>query len=147
MAEKKKKAGRPSHKPTEEQRETVRRMRCLGAATPFIADFLGINRDTLNKHYKEELAEDDAVMAKIAKNIKHCAMNLDPSDPNRVSADLAKFVMATQGNKNGANWTGKVDITSSDGSMSPQGLTFDASKLSNGALEEVLNAANKFEQR
>ncbi len=56
----KNKGGRPSHKKTEERARMVQEAAGYGMIHEHIADMLGIDSDTLRKHYKEELAEGKA---------------------------------------------------------------------------------------
>jgi hypothetical protein len=53
MAEK----GRPSHKPTKDTQEQVKRLSALGCPHEDIATRLKISADTLVKYYKDELDE------------------------------------------------------------------------------------------
>jgi len=53
MAEK----GRPSHKPTQSDKDTVKRLSALGCPHEDIAIRLKISSDTLVKYYKDELDE------------------------------------------------------------------------------------------
>ena len=48
-------AGRPQHQPTAELRAKVTAMAVAGCSQQLISDIIGINRDTLRKHYREEL--------------------------------------------------------------------------------------------
>lgn len=52
---KQKRAGRPSHKPTEEQRKHVQGMVAIGVTLRQIAPILGIDRNTLSKYYRYEI--------------------------------------------------------------------------------------------
>lgn len=47
--------GRPSFKPREEDRRFVTRMSAVGMSHEEIATVIGINRDTLTKHFREEI--------------------------------------------------------------------------------------------
>ena len=49
--------GRPAHKPTQEARDTAKRLSALGVPHEDIASRLKISADTLVKYYKEELDE------------------------------------------------------------------------------------------
>jgi len=53
----KKKTGRPSHKPTEQTRQTVRDLSAFGITHEHIARRLGITHETLVKHYKDDLED------------------------------------------------------------------------------------------
>lgn len=52
----KRKRGRPAYKPTAAQRRSVEQMRACGEASATIARALGIDIDTLNKHFADEIA-------------------------------------------------------------------------------------------
>lgn len=49
--------GRPSHKPTQSDKDTVKRLSALGCPHEDIAIRLKISSDTLVKYYKDELDE------------------------------------------------------------------------------------------
>jgi DNA-binding XRE family transcriptional regulator len=59
--------GRPSFKPRDEDRRFVKQMSALGLTHEEIATVIGINRDTLAKHFREEIdngrLESNAVVA------------------------------------------------------------------------------------
>lgn len=55
MAAKRKKMGRPPFKPTRKMRTSVERMCAVGDSQDTIARALGIDRNTLAKHFHEEL--------------------------------------------------------------------------------------------
>ena len=58
-------AGRPSFRPSVEQRQTVEEMKFCGKSDAAIARAIGINVDTLRKHLRDEL--DDAVERRAAR--------------------------------------------------------------------------------
>lgn len=47
--------GRPAHIPTEQNRKLVERMAAVGITHNDISRILGINKETLEKHYREEI--------------------------------------------------------------------------------------------
>ena len=51
------KMGRPAHEPTQEQKDTAKRLSALGVPHEDIAKRLKISADTLVKYYHEELDE------------------------------------------------------------------------------------------
>ena len=53
-------AGRPSYRPSIEQRQTVEEMKFCGEAEDVIARAVGIDVDTLRKHFEAELADGHA---------------------------------------------------------------------------------------
>lgn len=54
------KPGRPEYRPTVEQRRTVEEMKFCGESDNTIARALGIDPDTLRKHFADELADGHA---------------------------------------------------------------------------------------
>lgn len=70
--------GRPAHKPTDEQRKTVSLMVAAGITHEDIANCIGIDSDTMRKHYKEEMTTAAAkANAKIAQTLFNKAINGD----------------------------------------------------------------------
>jgi hypothetical protein len=57
MAEIEKKRTKPPHEPTEKTRAEVSALKSYGVPLEEIADYIGIDRKTLSKHYKSEIAE------------------------------------------------------------------------------------------
>ena len=130
--------GRPAHKPTPETRAQVFALASFGARYDDIAKLLGISDDTLKKHYPDELAKGAVERnAEVAGFLYHSASGRAISDGASYSDCLkaAMFWLKTR-----AQWreTNHHDLTSSDGSMSPKGI--DATKLSDAALQELMNA-------
>lgn len=118
------------HKASEETRAKVEVLSSFGVPQPEIAKYLGVAEKTLRHHYRQELDT-----AQITTN-----MNVARSLYNQAvqgNTTAAIFWLKTR-----AGWreTLHVDSTSSDGSMTPN--TIDPSKLSDTALEELVNARN-----
>jgi hypothetical protein len=60
----------PPHKPTEQQRKTVKAMSAYGIPQHDIARVLGIHDDTLREHYRDELDKANAeACARVAENL------------------------------------------------------------------------------
>lgn len=71
-----KKAGRPSFKPTDEQRKTVRAMVAYGVPLDDVSSVIGIDRKTLSKHFPEEIANAAAeANAKVAQALYRQAVD------------------------------------------------------------------------
>lgn len=49
--------GRPQHEPTDKQRQTVLLLAGFGATTRQIGRQMGLSKDTIEKHYRDELEE------------------------------------------------------------------------------------------
>lgn len=100
---------RPAHKPTDEGRKLVQLHATVGTAHTDIARVLGITEKTLRKHYRDEL---DLAKAKANATIGGALFN--KAKGGDTSAMI--FWMKAQ-----AHWRerSELDLTSSDGSMSP----------------------------
>ena len=71
--------GRPSYKPTDEQRKMVEAMSSVGIQQDNIAKVLGISKPTLEKYFREELdVADVKANAKVAANLFRQATKDDP---------------------------------------------------------------------
>jgi len=105
-----------AHEPTKSKREAVKLHATVGTPQEVIADILSIDPKTLRKHYREEL---DQSTAKANANMGGTLYN------KGMGGDVTAMIfwMKTRG-----GWSEKtvVDNTSSDGSMSPIGLSGDA---------------------
>jgi len=100
---------KPSHEPTDAQRQTVQLHATVGTAQPLIAQIIGIDAKTLRKHYREEL---DVSKAKSNATIGGALFNKAKGGDTTAMI----FWMKTQ-----AKWreTSDVNLISEDGSMSP----------------------------
>ncbi|MFZ4748691.1 MAG: hypothetical protein ACOYLK_17710 [Sphingomonas sp.] len=98
----KNKGGRPSHAPTPEQRKQVELMSAYGIKQAEIAGVLGIDRNTLMKHYREEL---DLGTAKVVAQVANSLVKKALSDrPDAVNA--AKFFLERR-----AGWSETLEHT------------------------------------
>jgi len=104
---------KPPHAPTDAQRQTVQLHTTVGTPQETIAQILGIDPKTLRKHYRDEL---DLSRAKANATIGGALFN------KAKGGDTAAMIfwMKTQ-----AGWREKqeLDLTSSDGSMTPDRTT------------------------
>lgn len=113
MTTKKRPVGRPSFVPTDEERASVYDMAKYGVPHEHIASTIGdkgINSDTLKKHFSEELMRGKAeASAAIGQTLFEKAMS-------GCGTSLVWWSKSQMG------WTGeqKIDLTSSDKSMTPQ---------------------------
>jgi hypothetical protein len=83
----------PPHKPTEQQRKTVKAMSAYGIPQHDIARVLGIHDDTLREHYRDELDRANAeACAKVAETLFRKATS-DGKD----SVTAAIFWLKTRG--------------------------------------------------
>lgn len=130
----KNKGGRPSHKPDDASRRSVQAMAGYGILEIDIAKVVGIDPKTLRKHYRDELDTGHIrANARVAESLYQQAIN------GNVTAGIW-WTKARMG------WSEKtyIDHTSGDGSMSPRGI--DASKLSDLALRELMDARRSEDQ-
>lgn len=116
------------YKPTEADREFVRRAIVAGTSVDETADAMNLTDDTLRKHFRFEImTARETLKGKAVKTLEDALED--------GSLDAAKFVLARR-----AGWSEKSehDLRSSDGSMSQTSI--DASRLSDAVLQELLNA-------
>ena len=121
--------GQPPFEPTADQRKQVRAMVAYGVPLSDIAPVIGVSRPTLSKHFAREIETAAAeANAKVGQSLYQQAV-----EKGNVTAQI--FWLKTK-----AGWreSSHVDLTSSDRSMTPSGI--DPSKLSDAALEELMNA-------
>jgi len=104
--------GKPEHKPTKAKRDTVAMHAMVGTPQEDIARVLGIDPKTLRKHYRDDL---DLATASANADIGG-ALYRQAIDGN-VSAQI--FWLKTRA---GFREKSEVDLTSSDGSMTPTGF-------------------------
>lgn len=76
MTQTKSKGGQRAFQPTDEQRRTVRAMVAYGVPQDEIANVIGINKRTLEKHFRKEIDTATAeANAKVAQALYHNAVN------------------------------------------------------------------------
>lgn len=107
--------GRKPHEPTKATRELVQMHAMVGTDQDQIAAILEIDPKTLRKHYRAEL---DNSMAKANATIGGALFNKAKSGDTTAMI----FWMKTR-----ARWSERqeLDLTSSDGSMTPSGRTLE----------------------
>lgn len=122
--------GQPPFIPTDEQRAQVR---TYAKTFPihgehYIARLLGISRDTLRRHFADDMELGRAEMlASIGSQVITRALNAE-ADSAKGDLDAQKFVLARLG-----GWTTKVEVGGRDGRPIE---TVDLSRLSGEQLEE-----------
>lgn len=133
--------GTQAHEPTDATRQTVQLHATVGTDQHIIARVLGISKNTLRKHYMDELELATAkANATVGGSLYKKATGYTDKEgtyhPPETAAQI--FWMKTR-----ARWseTHRHEHESPDGSMTPKsGL--DASKLSTEALAEIMKAAD-----
>jgi hypothetical protein len=104
--------GNPPFVPTEEQREQAR---TLAKTFPphgehFIARLMGISRDTLRRHFADDMELGRAQMlASVGAQVINAAMDAE-SKTAKGDRDLQKYILARLG-----GWTTKVEMSGRDG--------------------------------
>ena len=128
------------HQPTSETRAQVFALSSFGVTQDDIGRFLGLSDDTLRKHYGAELDR-----AKVDRNAEVAAFLFRSANGSTIQegasySDCLKAAMFWL--KTRAQWreTNNLDVTSSDGSMTPRVL--DLSSLPAEALEAIVRAAD-----
>lgn len=100
---------KPPHEPTKATRDTVQMHTLVGTTQADVARVIGIDEKTLRKHYRDEI---DLAKARANAKVGGALFN------KALSGDTAAMIfwMKTQ-----ARWSerAEMDVTSSDGSMSP----------------------------
>lgn len=100
--------GRPPHEPTDKLRSSVSLMAAIGIPHDMIALKIGINQDTLRKHYRSELDLGKVEMlTRVGGRAYQRAMGDGPG-----SAQLIQFILKTQG---GWKETDRLELTGADG--------------------------------
>lgn len=135
MAEEKNKGGRPSHEPTEKDRNTVLAMAGYGIPQEDIAKVLGISRPTLEKHYREEL---DTGLVKANSAVARSLYEKALGD-NSSAVTAAIFWLKTR-----AGWKEpkQVEITGKDGDAVAMNVTttINVDQMSARALDALEEA-------
>jgi hypothetical protein len=116
---------RNPHEPSKESRQLVQLHATIGTPQAVIADILGIDGKTLTKYYREEL---DQALARANASVGGALFN------KATKGDTAAMIFWM---KTRAGWREKqeIDLTSSDGSMTPQALNLK--NLSDTELEAM----------
>jgi hypothetical protein len=123
--------GNPPFQPTEEQRLKVR---TYAKTFPvhgehYIARLIGVSRDTLRRHFADDLELGRAEMlASVGSQMVNRAINAD-SETAKGDLDAQKFILARLG-----GWTTKVEV--GDKAARPFGGRVDLSRLNDDQLAE-----------
>ncbi len=101
--------GRPQHVPTEKTRTEVSALASFGITQPDIADYIGINQETLRKHYPAEIS------ASVTRANAAMARRLFKAGEEGSVPAMIFWLKARAG------WRERheIDHSSSDGSMRP----------------------------
>ncbi len=110
---------RKAHQPTDKTRSEVEALKSFGVPQAEIAAYIGIDRNTLMKHYRDEL---DRAMTKANANVARFLYQAASGKALEKGASHADCVRAAMfWAKTRMQWreTNHHDVTSSDGTMSP----------------------------
>lgn len=110
------------HEPTEKTRAEVSALYSFGIPQEDIARYIGVDAKTLRKYYRDEL--DNSVTkanAAVGRFLYQNATGNTLKD-GASHADCVRAAMFWAKTRMGWRETNQVDLTSSDGSMSPKGL-------------------------
>jgi len=118
--------GRPQFAPTDEQRRIVEGATSAGLNQETVADFLGIHRDTLRKHFARELA---AGKFKADLRVGQNLVALASKEDFRAVPAIALYAKAKMG------FTETVKLSPETGTDSG---TLDLSALSDAELEALI---------
>lgn len=116
---------KPPHKPTDRTRAEVSALCSFGVPQESIAEFLGIDAKTLRKYYRDEL--NSAVIKANAAVGRFLYQNASGQTlgSGATHSDCVRAAMFWAKTRMGWRETNQVDLTSSDGSMSPKGRSLD----------------------
>lgn len=106
LKSKKKKSTKP-YKPSEGDRDTVRRLVVAGWKAKEIHSSLGICFNTYKKHFEIEIATAKAILTSKAVKVLEAHLNEE-------NLDAAKFYLERK-----AGWNAKQEITTRDGGQAP----------------------------
>lgn len=128
-----------THKPTPETTAVAEALSRYGIKQAEIAQYIGIAEKTLRLYYGEVMEKARLEAHKtVADFIYNSASGKAMIENDAKHADCLKAAFFYAKTQMGWRETNNLDLTSSDGSMTPQGI--DVSKLSNQALAELMNA-------
>ena len=137
--------GRPRHAVTLERRRMVDAMVAHGMRQEDVARVLGIHKETLEKHYREELdTAAPKAHAKAASTLYRLAIgiegdvekNIEPVAPN-ITALI--FYLKAQ-----AKWTERHEFSGPNGGPIPlQAVPYDLSALSGDELRQLRTLMNR----
>jgi hypothetical protein len=112
--------GRPRYEPTDEQRAAVKALKSFGVRLDEIASYIGCDRKTLSKYFAREIetAQTEANM-NVSEFLYHAATGKAMQDGAQY-ADCLRAAMFWAKTRAGYSEKNALDVTSSDGSMSPK---------------------------
>lgn len=102
--------GRPTFKPSEAQRNDVKTLSAVNFKHDAIAEYIGIDSDTLRKHFKQELLT--TKMKMLGNAASRLAQAVD-----RGEAWAVCFLLKTQGKELG--WSERYEVTGKEGGAIP----------------------------
>jgi len=121
----KKKVGRKAFQPTDAQRAEVATLSAAGFLHEGIAKYIGIDPDTLSKHFKPELETAKMKLIGNAVSKLHAAVN-------KGEAWAICFTLKTQGKDMG--WAERFEHTGKNGAPIP----IDAENISDAQLDSLI---------
>ena len=116
---------RHPHEPTDKTRAEVEALKSFGVPQQDIAGYIGIDRKTLAKHYKDEL---DTAQTKANATVARFLYQAASGKALNEGANYADCVRAAMfWAKTRMQWreTNHHDVTSSDGTMTPQPVVIE----------------------
>ncbi len=120
------KTGRKPHEPTPQSRAEVAALKSFGVPLENIADYIGIDRKTLSKHYDKEIK---TAQTKADANVAKFLYSAASGKALEEGANYADCVRAAMfWAKTRMQWreTNHIDHTSSDGSLSPSHIVIES---------------------
>ena len=117
-----------SHIPTDKIRAEVSALASFGVPQTDIADYIGISSPTLRKYYGRELKISSIkANAQVQRYLFHLASSnaLNDSRNPATHSECSRAAMFWAKTRCGWRETNQIDHTSSDGSMTPGGVTDD----------------------
>lgn len=129
-----------AHKPTDESRAEVSALASFGVPQDAIAEYIGISKPTLAKHYGDELKFSSIKANTTVGKFLFSLASGQAIESGATHGDCKAAAMFWAKTRMGWRETSHHDHTSSDGSMTPKAL--DMTKLPTEALEAIVKAAD-----
>lgn len=117
-----------AHEPTDQTRSEVAALASFGIPQEDIASYIGISHPTLRKHYSEELKVSSIkANAAVGEYLYRLASGMALKDPENPAShsECSRSAMFWAKTRMGWRETAHLDHTSSDGTMTPQGVSDD----------------------
>jgi hypothetical protein len=118
--------GRKQHEPTPKTRGEVAALKSFGVPLDEIAVYVGIDRKTLSKHYKEEIASAQTKANAAVGHFLYGAASGRALKDGATHSDCVRAAMFWAKTRMGWRETSQVDHTSSDGSLAPTRIVIEA---------------------